>query len=181
LIPGWKTRNGKRDIRWAEAVAFELLVYAIATIPNISGRILTHGDNTGVIEGWWRGRHRNRDVNHVFQRINEFTHTLPFPFDIVTSYVPSAANPADEPSRGIYGPTSLLLPPIQLPAELRDFIIDSTEPLSTTEIRLLRDGVYSIPATKVINREYLRQQAVERARANQAEEEFFISEALREK
>lgn len=181
LIPGWKTHNGKRDIGWAEAVAFELLVYTVATIPNISSRVLIQGDNTGVVEGWWRWRHRNHEVNGVFRRISEFTHSLPGPFEVVTSYVASASNPADKPSRGIYGPRSLLLPPVKLPAELEGFLIDATEPLSPTELRLLRNGSYSAPAAKLINRELLKQQAIVRAGADRKEEEDFISKALSER
>jgi hypothetical protein len=103
---------------------------------------------------------------------------LPHPFDIVTTYVPSASNPADNPSRGIYGPKCFFLPPISLPTELRSFLIDSTEPLPPTEIRLLRNGSYSTPAAKIINRELLRQQAIERARASRSEEEEVISRSL---
>lgn len=178
LIPGWKTHNGQRDIGWAEAVAFELLIYTLTSLPGIGRHIVVHGDNTGVVEGWWKRRHRNREVNEVFRRINEFIHNLPYPFDVVTTYVPSASNPADEPSRGIYGPTSFLLPPISLPTELSTFLIDATEPFSAAELRLLRDGHYSAPAAKVINRELLRQQAAERARVSRYEEESFISSAL---
>jgi hypothetical protein len=93
-------------------------------------------------------------------------------------YVPSSSNPADNPSRGIYGSTSFLLPPINLPAELRTFLIDATKPLSTTEICLLCDGSYSTPATKLINRELLRQQALEQARASRTEEDDIISRTL---
>lgn len=180
LVPGWKTKDGKRDIGWAEAVAFELLIYTITLIPGIGKHVLVHGDNMGVIEGWWNRRHRNRAVNGVFRRINQFIHDLPYTLDIVTTYVASAHNPADNPSRGIFSSTELLLPAIRLPAELDDFLVDATEALSTTELRLLREGHYSAPAAKFINRELIRQQAEERARASRAEEEHLISRALRE-
>jgi hypothetical protein len=180
LIPGWKTKDGKRDIGWAEAVAFELLVYAIASIPDIGRHVLVYGDNTGVVEGWGNRRHRNWAINGVFCRINKFIHNLPSPFDVSTAYIESAHNPADNPSRGIYGPTELLLPPIHLPSELEGFLIDATKPLSAAELRLLHNRSYSAPAAKLINRELVKQQAAERARASRAEEEFFISKELRE-
>jgi hypothetical protein len=180
LIPGWKTLNGKRDIGWAEAVGFELLTYTLATLLNDNGHVIVHGDNTGVVEGWWKRKHRNNEVNRVFRRINEFIHNLTYTFDVVTAYVPSASNPADKPSRGVHGPKSLLLPPIGIPEDLKPFIIDATEPLSTTEIRLLHNGSYSAPAAKLINSQFIRQQASERARANREEEEGFISRALLE-
>jgi hypothetical protein len=59
LPAGWQSLHGPKDIRWAEAVAFELLVHTLdAILPN-SVHILLHGNNTGVIEGWRIGRHRN--------------------------------------------------------------------------------------------------------------------------
>jgi hypothetical protein len=42
------------------------------------------------------------------------------------------SNPADDPSRGILGSDKFLLPPIDIPPELNEFIIDATEPLSAT-------------------------------------------------
>jgi hypothetical protein len=46
LIPGWKTHDGKRDIRWAEAVGFELLICTIASLLNTDGHVIVQGDNT---------------------------------------------------------------------------------------------------------------------------------------
>jgi hypothetical protein len=50
LIPGWKMCNGKRDIGWVEAVTFELLVYTLASLPNVGSHVLIHGDNTGIVK-----------------------------------------------------------------------------------------------------------------------------------
>jgi hypothetical protein len=180
LIPGWKTHNGKRDIGWAEAVGFELLVYTLATFTNIGSNVLVHGDNTGVVEGWWKRRHRNTAVNGVFKRISNFLHDLPNRLDISTAYIASGSNPADDPSRGIYGPISLLLPKIPIPDELSTFIIDATEPLSPAEIRHLRDGNYTPPAAKLINRALIKQQAAERAATARAEEDYIVSCALKD-
>jgi len=180
LILGWQTLNGKRDIGWAEAIGFELLVYTLATLPGISGNLLIHGDNTGVVEGWWKSRHRNRAVNLVFRRIHEFILNLPNRLEIHTTYIPSASNPADSFSRGIYGPRHLLLPPVTIPESIREFIIDATEPLSPTELRHLRNGNYTPPAAKLINRLLTIEQANERAKAERAKEEEFVSRALYE-
>jgi hypothetical protein len=66
LIPGWKSDS--RDIGWAEAIGFEFLVLAIThsaqsePIPCFKA----YGDNRGVVEGWWKGRSRNRATNGVF-------------------------------------------------------------------------------------------------------------------
>ena len=63
LHPQWQTLNGKRDISWAEAVGFELLVYTVATLKLPHPAFTFFGDNIGVIEGWRNGRHRNPPAN----------------------------------------------------------------------------------------------------------------------
>jgi len=140
LIPGWQTAHGQRDIGWAEAIGFELLIHALSTRPELGRLLITHGDNRGVVEGWWKGRHRNAETNEVFKRINTFTHGLSGRFEIQSSFIASAFNPADPLSRGIYPPTEFLLPPILLPEPIREFLIDGTAALTNTERRLFREG-----------------------------------------
>jgi hypothetical protein len=153
LVPGWQTADsGKRDIAWAEAIGFELLVRTLATLPNVGENIIVYGDNTSIVEGWWKGSHRNRAVNEVFKWIHEFTHSLSRPLKICTEYVTSKSNPADEPSRGIYGEKHLLLPPTHIPDEIRHLVIDATNPLTPTELRLFCNRQYTAPAAKIINR-----------------------------
>ncbi|KIK10922.1 hypothetical protein PISMIDRAFT_81709, partial [Pisolithus microcarpus 441] len=53
LIPGWKNScNGTRDIGWAEAIAFELLVCTIDSITEVPNSIIAFGDNSGIVKGW---------------------------------------------------------------------------------------------------------------------------------
>jgi hypothetical protein len=112
LVPGWQTADGgKWDITWAEAISFELLVHTLASLSHVGENIIIYGDNMSIIEGWWRGSHRNRAVDEVSKWIHEFTHSLFRPLKICTEYVTSKSNLADEPSRGIYGEKHLLLPP----------------------------------------------------------------------
>jgi len=120
LIPGWKGKG--RDIGWAEAVGFEFLVRTLITVSAPGEHFKVFGDNRGVVEGWWKGRSRNKETNHVFRRIHNLSTVHQCTF--ITRYVPSKANPADEPSRGIYASTSLLLPAIHIPEDLRQFVID---------------------------------------------------------
>jgi len=75
---------------------------------SISKNVLVHGDNTGIVEGWWKHRHHNKAINGVFWRIHDFLHHLPNCIDIVTTYVSSEFNPADDPSRGILRPTVVI-------------------------------------------------------------------------
>ena len=117
LKQGWKD-NG-REIAWAEAVGLELLLLTTAIVfPGIT-RIRVYCDNAVVVGGWRSGRSRNKAVNRVFRRI----HTLAEEKDwtIIVTYVRSACNPADEPSRGIYLPGPRL-PLIDIPAHLSDFL-----------------------------------------------------------
>jgi hypothetical protein len=181
LILGWQTAaNGKWDIAWAEAIGFEILVYTIATLPGTSDHVILYGDNTSIVEGWWRGSNKNKAINGVFKHIHEFLHNLPRRLEIHTEYVPSKYNPADGPSRGIYGPESLLLPPINVPPKARDLIINASSPLTPTELRLLHSRQYSAPAAKLINRMLIRQQAFERARASCTKEDQIIFNTLTE-
>ena len=128
LVPGWKEEG--RDIGWAEAVGMELLVRTILCLSSFSG-IQVFGDNTGVIEGWWTGRSRNPETNRVFRRIHELLEerdTI-----LTTRYVNTTHNPADDPSRGIYPSKRLLLPRIDLPDDIKPFIIDFDDPLRPSE------------------------------------------------
>lgn len=133
-----------------------------------------------VIEGWWRGSHRNRAVDEVSKWIHEFTHSLSRPLKIRTEYVTSKSNPADEPSRGIYREKQLLLPPTHIPDEIRHLIIDATNPLTPTELRLFHNRQYTAPAAKIINRTLIRQQAFKRIRATRVEEDKIIFDTLSE-
>jgi hypothetical protein len=129
LLPGWKRDN--RDIGWAEAIGFEFLVrYIIARNP-AGTHLKAFGDNSGVVQGWWRGRSRNSQINNVFKRIHS---TLAASACVIhTRFIPSKCNPADGPSRGIYPSPALLLPLLDIPAELSPFIIDFDSPLSGSE------------------------------------------------
>lgn len=127
LRKGWKMDG--RDIGWAEAVGFELLVIAVLQSRRDQNRgehIKVYGDNKGVVEGWWKGRSRSWRVNEVFRRIHEICEQSGA--TIHTRYVPSKSNPADDPSRGVYPPHANLLPNIPIPAEIRSFVADFDSP-----------------------------------------------------
>ena len=141
LLPGWD--SNKRDIGWAEAVGFELLVQTIVQLKPTDREMhfKVHGDNQGVVEGWRKGRSRNPRVNEVFKRIAKLLHdTNTF---IHTQYVQSAKNPADDPSRGKYPPDHLLLPPLNIPTELEGLIINHNHPASSHR---LQNGKHHPPA-----------------------------------
>lgn len=67
LYPGWTTLDGQRDIGWAEAVGFKLLIRYIIALDRPEWHYRVYGDNQGVIEGWKNGRSRNAAVNEVFR------------------------------------------------------------------------------------------------------------------
>jgi len=134
-----------------------------------------YGDNRGVVEGWWKGRSRNRPTNTIFKRIHELSASSHC--SILTRYVPSAHNPADGPSRGIYPPESLLLPPIPIPPPLQNFIANFNDPsitpggyVHTARLRTrsaTRTNPLSSDHTKKLNDE-LRRQGEELLKAAQA-------------
>ena len=120
LTSGWKSQG--RDIQWAEAVGFELLAISICTSSNKGEHVRVHGDNRGVVEGWWKKSSANKPTNRIFRRVLELSEK--HDRVIHTRYIPSAQNPADAPSRGHYPPFSRRLDPIPIPAEVQPFLID---------------------------------------------------------
>jgi hypothetical protein len=124
LLPGWKAEN--RDIGWAEAVGMEFLIIVLLNQCPEGSYIKIFSNNRGVVEGWWKGQSRNKATNTVFKWIHELAASSKCTF--LTCYVPSAHNPADSPSRGIYPPENLLLPPTCIPKALQPFITNFDSP-----------------------------------------------------
>ena len=161
LLPGWN--QNRRDISWAEAITMELLIRTILQLGCPSG-IKVHGDNMGVVEGWWTDRSRNAETNRVFRRI----HGLLEENDVIltTQYVNTSCNPADDPSRGVFPPEHLLLPPITLPLKLRQFVTDFNTPSPPS----MQPNAGSFPATSKPRLSRVEQQR--RAQANTLTDEL---------
>ncbi|TFY74472.1 hypothetical protein EWM64_g9540 [Hericium alpestre] len=145
LIPGWNKNSEQRDIGWAEAIGFELLVLAVLSLhksrrPEEAFHFKVYGDNRGIVEGWWNGRSRNHAVNSVFRRLHSTLESENA--HVYTRYVPSASNPADDPSRGRYPHGQPLLPRFVIPEALRELVFDCTEPVSTAERRARHRNPY---------------------------------------
>ena len=141
LHPDWKSMHGSQhDIGWAEAIGFKLLIRTLNLLPQTHSHVIVYGNNTGVVEGWWNGRHRNIETNHIFRQIHNFLLEARRLRDIRTSYIPSAANPADDPSHGIYDSCMLLLPRVPVPPQLLPFITDveDTPPSQSNPPRVVR-------------------------------------------
>ena len=128
LVPGWKSEG--RDIGWVEAIGFEFLVKHIMQTAIAGAHVKVYGDNIGVVEGWWTGRSRNRQVNLVFRRIHDLLQQ--HNGTVHTRYIPSKENPADPPSRGIYTGPNLLLPHIPIPFEVVSHVVDFDDPIIHT-------------------------------------------------
>lgn len=124
LRKGWQTLNGEKDIGWAEAVGFELLVQYLIQMGGSERNFKVYGDNQGVIEGWRNGRSRNTAVNSVFRRVFSLIDNSSEPYSFHPTYVTSKHNPADRPSRGVYSGTELMLPTLPIAVALRPFLID---------------------------------------------------------
>jgi hypothetical protein len=123
----WQSLHGPKNIGWARAITFELLIHTLDTILPSTDHIILHGDNTGVIKGWYIGRNHNKAVNDIFKHIHAFLGSTIRIHSVATCYVPSEDNQADDPSRSIYGDRDLLLPVIPLPEHLRIFLVDATD------------------------------------------------------
>ncbi|PPQ86833.1 hypothetical protein CVT24_000128, partial [Panaeolus cyanescens] len=124
LLPKWRTRDGAKDIGWAEAVGFYLLVSHVSSCLPPATHFRVFCDNEGVVGGWRNGRSRNTATNTVFRLTLDLLENRGFDGCAHCSYVPTARNPADGPSRGVYPASSLILPPIPIPDCLQAFIAD---------------------------------------------------------
>jgi len=144
LLPGWK--EDRRDIGWAEAIGFLFLILTILPNSAPGTHIKVFGDNKGVVEGWWKGRSRNSATNEVFKLLHIATEQAAV--TIHTRYIPSKDNPADLPSRGIYGPKNLLLPPITIPHPYQQLVVNFDEEPRPIESRQLRNGTAPKPQPK---------------------------------
>lgn len=133
LCPGWKSDT--RDIGWAEAVGFEFLLRILLRDDPGSVCIKVFGDNKGVIDGWRNGRSHNWEVNLVFRRIHRVLASTAS--SVHAEYVASTDNPADKPSRGIYPPSHLLLPPIEIPPPLQH-VVDHDSPTAQAILARVR-------------------------------------------
>nr|VWP02159.1 Structural maintenance of chromosomes protein [Ganoderma boninense] len=131
VLPGWQSAAEGRDIGWLEAVGFELLVFVLLRIHSHVRSFKVFGDNTGVVDGWRKGKSRNFAVNVIFKRLSAFLERRCVM--VHARYVTSASNPADNPSRGRYPSPALLLPPISIPATVAPFLIDWNAPLTDSE------------------------------------------------
>lgn len=142
LLPDWKTHGGVvRDISWAEAIGFELLVDAVLDLVPYGQHVKLYGDNNGVVQGWWNGRSRNIQVNEVFKCIHNKLEAAGVWGTIHTAYVRSAENPADGLSRGVYPHSrSRLLPPMSIPTRAQGLLVDALAPLTLDE-SLARDRI----------------------------------------
>lgn len=96
LREDWRNTGKGRDIGWAEVVGFELLVLALLENSKSNLHLFVHGNNQGVVEGWWNNRSRNPEINTVFRCIHRIL--AQSQSTIYTRYVASKNNPADGPS-----------------------------------------------------------------------------------
>jgi len=177
LAPGWN--DERRDIGWAEAIGFEFLVRTILVSGTRDTNFKVYGDNNGIVKGWWKGSSRNQPSNEAFKRIHELCEDSGCSFH--TRYVTSGSNPADGPSRGIYPPTRLLLPPIEIPAELRPFILNFDHPPLASEIRIHETRLSQRALPKIRCPQQTGQAAeVNRALEREAEDLFCTSAPWRD-
>ncbi|QRV84972.1 hypothetical protein RhiJN_12988 [Ceratobasidium sp. AG-Ba] len=126
LAPDWRTPG--RDIGWAEMVAVELALTSLTSRGIHSRSVIFRSDNLGVVYAVQAGRSRNNEQNVVLMRILSLADK--FDIDIAISYIPSAENPADKPSRGIVpSDTPHISWPSQTPPTLEPFWIVLFKPV----------------------------------------------------
>lgn len=124
LHKNWK--RDKRDIGWAESIAFEMLIQTLLTINSSSTPLTVYGDNLGVIKAWWKGCSHNKPTNGSFQWVHAIL--VSPPCRVFAKYIPCKRNTADGPSRGKYPPTKFALPHIPIPSDIAHLIFNFNDP-----------------------------------------------------
>ena len=124
-------------------MGFWLLILTLSLSAPRGTHVKVFGDNRGVVEGWWKGRSRNKPTNEIFRHIHALVEMQNVHFH--SRYVPSKENPADGPSRGEYYHGSLLLPAVVIPQALRQHICNFDAPLTPAESCLVQQGKAPVP------------------------------------
>ena len=120
LYPGWD-KDG-RNIGWAEIVAIEFGLRFAIHRGYSDMHFLIKSDNQGVIYAIEGGKSRSSQQNMVLQRIT--TLLSQHKFWISSSYVPSSANLADLPSRGLPARgRSRATSTFTIPSSLQSFLV----------------------------------------------------------
>ncbi|KAF9218320.1 hypothetical protein BS17DRAFT_823116 [Gyrodon lividus] len=77
-----------------------------------------------------------------------------------------------------YGSPELQLPPIPIPPQLQEYIVNAQQPLSASELRHLCKGSYSSTATRTFNRLCLQQEAAEQSHTKKEVDDELIFREL---
>jgi hypothetical protein len=113
-------------------VAVKLAVRMLITAKFKKCHIIVHSDNRGVVDALKAGRSRGTQQNMVLREIVKLIqdHEL----WVSMTWIPSAENPADNPSRGNFpGKESLYAFPPKLPFHLVNLV---HKPVSYHDVRL---------------------------------------------
>ena len=128
---GW--RNAGREIGWAEMVAIELVARTLVTANLRDTHVIVHSDNQGVVSALKAGYSRGIQQNHILREIVRIMQV--YGLWLTVEWIPSADNPADDPSRGRFPSRSLLYPsPPKIPPHLVSLV---NVPVSFQDYRLL--------------------------------------------
>jgi hypothetical protein len=106
LTPGWKADGC--DIGWAEMVAVELAMRTLISNGFHSCHVVLRSDNQGVVGALKASRCRNSESNQILRKIVGLIQS--HKVWITTTWIPTAENLADAPSRedaGIFFPIPL--------------------------------------------------------------------------
>jgi hypothetical protein len=116
---GWRCEG--REIGWAEMVAVELAVRTLITGRFAKCHVVVRSDNKGVVGALKAGRSRGIQQNAILREIVRLIQENDI--WISTVWIPTAENPADDPSRGVFpGKTSLYAFPPRLPFHLTRYV-----------------------------------------------------------
>lgn len=119
FVPGSFTEG--RNIGWGEMVAVELAVRAIVNAGHHDCHIHIRSDNAGVVGALNVDMSRNTQENAILRQILLLFHIHKIWLTI--TWISTKVNPADGPSRGVFGKKSDLFPhPPKIPLHLAPYV-----------------------------------------------------------
>ena len=116
---GWRAEG--REIGWAEMVAVELAIRTLIAGKFKDCHIVVRSDNQGVVGALKAGRSRGTHQNLILREIVKLMQD--HDIWLSTTWISTAENPADGPSRGLFpGKDSLYPHPPKVPCHLTSFV-----------------------------------------------------------
>ena len=103
--------DGHIVMSWAELIAAEMGILTFIGAGHCNSQVILRSDNDGVIAAFKkRTWTKNFGLDEILKRVLKICQDANLV--VIPTWIPTKANPADKPSRGVYAPTHLMFDPI---------------------------------------------------------------------